>query len=85
MRLEGKDRIPVMWVANKSDLEDNREVSTQEGAALARTFGASFKEASAKARINVEEAFYDLVRRIRIHRGGSSTTQVVAHRECIMF
>jgi GTPase KRas len=32
---------------------------------LAKAFGAQFKEASAKTRVNVEEAFYDLVRMIR--------------------
>jgi GTPase KRas len=72
LRVKDKDRIPMMLVANKCDLEDKREVSTQEGADLARAFGASFKEASAKTRVNVEEAFYDLVRKIRQHRGGPS-------------
>jgi GTPase KRas len=75
LRVKDKDRIPMMLVANKCDLEDKREVSTQEGADLARAFGASFKEASAKTRVNVEEAFYDLVRKIRQHRqpGGSGS------------
>lgn len=36
-----------------------------EGEALARQFGCKFIETSAKARINVENAFYDLVREIR--------------------
>ena len=55
LRVKDKDRIPMMLVANKCDLEDKREVSTQEGNDLARAFGASFKEASAKTRVNVEE------------------------------
>lgn len=36
-----------------------------EGESLARSFGCSFIETSAKSRINVEKAFYDLVREIR--------------------
>lgn len=36
-----------------------------EGEALARQFGCKFIETSAKSRINVENAFYDLVREIR--------------------
>lgn len=36
-----------------------------EGKDLARQFGCKFIETSAKARINVEEAFYTLVREIR--------------------
>lgn len=36
-----------------------------EGEELARQFGCKFIETSAKSRINVENAFYDLVREIR--------------------
>ena len=36
-----------------------------EGENLARQFGCKFIETSAKSRINVENAFYDLVREIR--------------------
>ena len=38
---------------------------TTEGEALARQFNCKFIETSAKSRINVENAFYDLVREIR--------------------
>mmetsp|Transcript_18897 Transcript_18897/g.48058 ORF Transcript_18897/g.48058 Transcript_18897/m.48058 type:complete len:192 (-) Transcript_18897:61-636(-) len=65
MRVKDADRLPIMLVGNKCDLEEKREVSTQEGVDLAKAFGAQFKEASAKTRVNVEEAFYDLVRMIR--------------------
>ena len=36
-----------------------------EGEALANTFGCKFLETSAKSRINVDKAFYDIVREIR--------------------
>lgn len=36
-----------------------------EGEALARSFGCKFIETSAKSRINVDNAFYDIVREIR--------------------
>lgn len=36
-----------------------------EGEALARSFGCQFIETSAKSRINVDNAFYDIVREIR--------------------
>jgi GTPase KRas len=36
-----------------------------EGESLARSFGCKFIETSAKSRINVDNAFYDLVREIR--------------------
>lgn len=36
-----------------------------EGKELADTFGCKFIETSAKSRINVDNAFYDIVREIR--------------------
>lgn len=36
-----------------------------EGEALARSFGCKFIETSAKSRINVDNAFYEIVREIR--------------------
>jgi GTPase KRas len=56
---------PVMLVGNKSDRVTEREVSTQEGNALAKELGCDFVEASAKNNINVDRAFYDVVRRLR--------------------
>jgi len=56
---------PVMLVGNKCDRVTEREVSTQEGSALARELGCEFVEASAKNCVNVERAFYDVVRQLR--------------------
>jgi hypothetical protein len=43
------------------DLDHEREVSAGDGRELAKSFGAPFFESSAKSRINVEEAFHELV------------------------
>ncbi|KAK4983706.1 RAS2 protein [Elasticomyces elasticus] len=59
---------PVMLVGNKCDRVTEREVSTQEGSALAKELGCDFIEASAKNCINVERAFYDVVRSLRRQR-----------------
>ena len=69
VRVKDKENLPMMLVGNKCDLEDEREVSFAEGTALAEKLGCQFKEASAKTRVNVEEAFYDLVRAIRKDTG----------------
>jgi len=65
LRVKDKDKVPVVLVGNKCDLESERQVTTNEGNDLARNFGCPFLETSAKTRINVEEGFFNLVREIR--------------------
>lgn len=64
--LKVKRQKPVfMLVGNKSDKQYEREVSREEGAALARSFGCDFLETSAKTSLNVERLFMSLVRLLR--------------------
>jgi len=64
--LKVKRQKPVfMLVGNKCDKHYEREVSREEGAALARNFGCDFLETSAKTAVNVERLFIDLVRLLR--------------------
>ncbi|ODM17880.1 Ras-like protein [Aspergillus cristatus] len=65
LRVKDKDYFPIIVVGNKCDLEKERVVTVEEGEELARQFGCKFIETSAKSRVNVENAFYDLVREIR--------------------
>ncbi|KAH8831308.1 ras family-domain-containing protein [Flagelloscypha sp. PMI_526] len=65
LRVKDQDVFPVIVVANKCDLEYERQVGMNEGRDLARHFGCRFIETSAKARTNVDEAFMMLVREIR--------------------
>ncbi|KAF9095770.1 Ras GTPase [Mortierella sp. GBA35] len=65
LRVKDKDFFPIILVANKCDLEHERQVSTHEGRELAKQFNSRLIESSAKQRINVDEAFYNLVREIR--------------------
>eukprot|EP01112_Ceratiomyxa_fruticulosa_P020087 TRINITY_DN6740_c0_g1_i2.p1 TRINITY_DN6740_c0_g1~~TRINITY_DN6740_c0_g1_i2.p1 ORF type:complete len:198 (-),score=23.47 TRINITY_DN6740_c0_g1_i2:9-602(-) len=69
-RVQDKANVTMVLVGNKCDLVNERKVSTQEGQALARSFGCPFVETSAKKRINVEEAFFQLIREIRKDRKG---------------
>ncbi|CCF60261.1 hypothetical protein KAFR_0J01970 [Kazachstania africana CBS 2517] len=64
-RVKDSDYIPVVIVGNKSDLEDERQVSYEDGQHIATQMNAPFLETSAKQAINVEEAFYSLVRLVR--------------------
>jgi GTPase KRas protein len=64
-RVKDADHVPIVLAGNKCDLEDERQVTTQEATELARQWKVPIYETSALARINVEEAFFDLVREIR--------------------
>ena len=52
--------IPMALIGNKIDLKDKREVSREEGQALASNLGLLFFETSAKEDINVKNAFQKL-------------------------
>ncbi|KAJ7118063.1 P-loop containing nucleoside triphosphate hydrolase protein [Mycena epipterygia] len=63
-RIKGGDAILIL-VGNKCDLEARREVSQEEGAALALQLGCKFIETSAKTGHNVDWAVAILVRTLR--------------------
>ncbi|KAL0204341.1 hypothetical protein M9458_002359, partial [Cirrhinus mrigala] len=44
------ERVPVILVGNKVDLDNEREVSSSEGQALAEEWGCPFMETSAKSK-----------------------------------
>lgn len=64
----------MIILGNKCDLEHEREVQTNDGKDLSKSLACPFLETSAKARINVEEAFYEVVREIRKWNAGSGLT-----------
>ena len=57
LRDQKAEEVPILIVGNKKDLEENRQVKTREGAALAKKYGVDFIETSAKTGENIEEAF----------------------------
>ena len=50
----------IMLVANKTDLSDKRQVSSDEGEKKARDYGVMFIETSAKGGTNVKPLFRKL-------------------------
>jgi len=57
--------VEKMVLGNKCDVTDRRQVSKDKGEQLAIEYGIKFMETSAKASINVEEAFFALSRDIK--------------------
>ncbi|KAF0554653.1 ras-domain-containing protein [Gigaspora margarita] len=56
---EGVNKI---LIGNKCDWDEKRVIAKEQGQALANEFGIKFLEVSAKANINVAEAFFSLAR-----------------------
>eukprot|EP01094_Clydonella_sp_ATCC50884_P022210 TRINITY_DN5059_c2_g1_i1.p1 TRINITY_DN5059_c2_g1~~TRINITY_DN5059_c2_g1_i1.p1 ORF type:complete len:222 (-),score=59.51 TRINITY_DN5059_c2_g1_i1:78-644(-) len=73
---------PIVLLGNKCDLEGQREVAATEGREMATDLSCLFFETSAKERINVEEAFYDLVREVRKDAKGEKVRG--KERNCVL-
>ena len=58
-----KKDIPILLLGNKTDKEDERQVSCEEGMALALKEHYEFKESSCLKNINVAGAFESLIER----------------------
>ena len=57
---EKGDKLPIVLVGNKADLDDERQVLYKEGKDLAENKGFHFYETSCKNGANVTECFLDL-------------------------
>lgn len=65
-----KEEIAIILIGNKKDLEDLRQVPTEQGRELAKELGIKFFETSAYENINVKEAFKYLSKKLlRIREG----------------
>src|SRR5438045_1159342 len=65
MEQHATEDVNKILIDNKCDWEEKHTVSTERGQALANEFSIPFMEVSAKANINVEEAFLLLARDIK--------------------
>lgn len=65
LRIKDMNRVPMVLVGNKADLQDERAISIEEGIEVSSNWGkVPFYETSALLRSNVDEVFVDLVRQI---------------------
>ncbi|KAM9032020.1 LOW QUALITY PROTEIN: ras-related protein R-Ras [Sarcophilus harrisii] len=65
LRVKDRDDFPIVLVGNKADLETHRQVPRSEASAFCASRHIAYFEASAKLRLNVDEAFEQLVRAVR--------------------
>uniref|UniRef100_A0A6I8PKJ7 RAS related n=2 Tax=Ornithorhynchus anatinus TaxID=9258 RepID=A0A6I8PKJ7_ORNAN len=65
LRVKDRDDFPMVLVGNKADLEETRQVPRDAALSFAHSHRLPYLEASAKLRLNVDEAFHQLVRAVR--------------------
>lgn len=64
-RVLDDDKIPFILVGNKADLVQHRKVNYDDASARAEDWGCPYYETSAKTRVNVEEVYTALMRKIQ--------------------
>ena len=64
LNIKNTSNVPMILLGNKIDLENNRQVETNEGEAIAKAYNIPFFEISAKSNIKVEESFVQIIKEI---------------------
>ena len=83
LRVKDAEKVPFVLVGNKCDLESEREVPKEKGVELAKELNCQFMESSARTKVNVSEAFHELVREIKRWRKefGHEDKETRGHKE----
>ena len=64
LKTNGDEKISIVLLGNKSDLESQRVISTEEGKNKAELFKFAFMETSALNGNNIEKAFDELIKEV---------------------
>ncbi|XP_018428245.1 PREDICTED: ras-related protein ralB-A-like [Nanorana parkeri] len=78
-----KDKIPLLIVGNKSDLEERRQVPVDEARGKSEEWGVQYVETSAKTRANVDKLFFEIPYSLLLslfNPRSSGTTPAAHHR-----
>ena len=94
LRVKDEAKFPTVVVGNKCDMgHRQRKVEVEEGENLCKELGVPFLETSAKNAVNVEEAFYTVVREMRRRmgkkvggkgKGGKGGKGKLGKKECVL-
>lgn len=74
-----RENVQIVLVGNKNDIPDKRQVTYEQGQALAQELGVPFLETSAKTADSVEEAFTTLARLVKDNVDTESAAEAQQH------
>ncbi|KAN0033760.1 hypothetical protein ACTFIV_000225 [Dictyostelium citrinum] len=78
------EKVPIILIGNKSDLEEDRQVTYPEGENFANRFGMSYIEVSAKSRVNIDEVFNEVVRSVKRRNENSDMNKSIRNKNSII-
>ena len=61
LKTNGEEKISIILIGNKSDLEEERKITTEQGKEKAEFYKLAFMETSALNGNNIEKAFNELI------------------------
>ena len=73
LRVKTEDSVPFILIGNKADLEEKRQVTNEEAESTGNEWNVPYIETSAKTKMNVEKAFFDLMRMIKSRKTDESS------------
>jgi len=83
-RVKDTERVPIILVGNKCDMERERTVSRDEGQKLANSLpNALFMETSARDNVNVEACFIALAKQV-MNENGPRTDGTPKKQNCVI-
>eukprot|EP00761_Pharyngomonas_kirbyi_P012870 gb/GECH01012897.1/.p1 GENE.gb/GECH01012897.1/~~gb/GECH01012897.1/.p1 ORF type:complete len:191 (+),score=55.73 gb/GECH01012897.1/:1-573(+) len=82
IRAKDDPSAPMLVCGNKCDLESERAVKQEKAKSVTDEWNVQYLETSAFKRINIDEAFSELVRRVRNHKGSSPDNQPTKKKPC---
>lgn len=73
--MHASPNVEKILIGNKADLTDRKVIDTEQGMALAKEFGMSFFETSARTGSNVNETFFHISKAIKDKQQKNSQNQ----------